>query len=253
MFKNMENLKIIDILRGPASKYKEFKCRQNHAFVFKISGESIYHFEDSVINHSAGELLFIPKGAKYSVRCSCQNSEYMLINFEADFENIRERKFALHNFPQLEYICNNLERLWFFGGESGYYKCLCAFYDVLSFITQRQNTDYSMKKSYSKILKGAQYLEENIFSCNLKVETLSSICNMSDTHFREIFKANFGLKPREYIQNKRLARALSIIESGEYERLSEVAFMCGYDDPLYFSKAFKEKYKVCPSKYGSID
>lgn len=62
-----------------------------------------------------------------------------------------------------------------------------------------------------------------------------------------------GLKPREYIQNKRLARALSIIESGEYEKLSEVAFMCGYDDPLYFSKVFKEKYKVCPSKYGSID
>lgn len=62
-----------------------------------------------------------------------------------------------------------------------------------------------------------------------------------------------GLKPREYIQNKRLARALSIIESGEYEKLSEVAFMCGYDDPLYFSKVFKEKYKVCPSKYASID
>ena len=29
--------------------------------------------------------------------------------------------------------------------------------------------------------------------------------------------------------------------------------MCRYDDPLYFSKVFKEKYKVCPSKYGSID
>lgn len=253
MFENMENLKITDIIKGPASRYKEFKCRQNHGLVFKISGESSYYFENEEIIHRAGEILYIPKGSKYKLKCNSQKSEYLLINFDADIKNAHAGLFSVHHYAELEYIYKNLERLWLFGGISGYYKCLSVFYDIISFISHQKNIGYPAKQNYLKIAKGIEYLENNIFNPSLKVEMLSSICNMSGTRFREIFKENLGMTPSEYITHKRLLRAHSIIESGEYEKISDVAFLSGYDDALYFSKLFKAKYKVSPSKYRSID
>lgn len=159
----------------------------------------------------------------------------------------------MHHYPELEYIYENLERLWLFGGISGYYKCLSIFYDIISYISQHKSIEYSMKQSIMRIEKGIEYLEDNIFNPKLKVETLSSLCNLSDTHFREIFKANFGMTPSEYIKHKRLLRADSLIKNGEYEKIADVAFLSGYEDALYFSKLFKAKYKVSPSKYRSVD
>ena len=72
---------------------------------------------------------------------------------------------------------------------------------------------------------------------------------MSDTYFRKIFKAIYGTSPHEYVTNKRLSRAESIISSGSYNSLAEVAKAVGYSDALYFSKIFSKKYGVCPSRY----
>jgi AraC-like DNA-binding protein len=253
MFNNMENLKLIDILCRPASRYKEFKCRPNHGMVFKISGESIYTFDDREIIHHAGELLFIPKGEKYTVRCESSESRYLLINFDAKIENPTCTIFDISGFPELDFVYDSLEKIWLFGEESGRLKCISVFYDVLSFVNRKHRSDYASKKNFSKIKPALEYLEENIFDSNLRAGELSRMCNISDTYFRKIFKSHYGLNPAEYINNKRLSRAHSIIASGEFDKLSEVAYLCGYDDPLYFSKLFKAKYKLSPSLYCSID
>ncbi len=253
MFNDMENLKLIDILRRPASIYREFKSRPSHGFVFKISGESTYNFENTELIHSSGELLFIPKGEKYHLRCQCETSEYLLINFDADIKDAEVKKFNITNYPELDFLYDNLEKLWLFGETSGKFKCISAFFDVVSFINLKQNSDYASKRSFSKISTAVKYLENHIFDSNLKAGKLSEMCNMSDTHFRKIFKAHYGLTPSEYIITKRLSRARAIIASGDYETIYEVAHHTGFDDALYFSKIFKARYKTSPSMYTDID
>ena len=53
----------------------------------------------------------------------------------------------------------------------------------------------------------------------------------------------------EYIINKRMSRAQSIITSGEYNSINEVALSVGYSDALYFSRVFSKKFGICPSKF----
>ena len=253
MFTDMENLKLIDIMRRPASKRREFKGRLYHGFVFKISGESIYYFKNKELIHKAGELLFIPKGEIYNLRCLCQNSEYLLINFDADIKDAKVTKYSLDTFFEADYLYENLEKLWIFGDVSGKYKCLSKFYEIISFVSHKHDTDFAAKKNFAKISKAVKYMEEHIFDCNLKVGKLPLMCNMSDTYFRKIFRANYGLNPAEYISQKRLARAKHIILSGDYDSIAEVAYLSGFEDPLYFSRVFKTMYKVSPSEYHSID
>ena len=253
MFKTVENFKLIDIMRRPASKYREFKSRFSHALVFKISGESIYNFEGIKIVHKVGELLFIPKGEKYRLHCECEGSEYLLINFDAEIPDARVQKHSVENYSDLDFIYTNLEKMWLFGAESQHYKCISVFFDIISYITQKQNSNYALKSKLSKIKNADKYLQEHLFDSDLKSGVLASLCNMSDTYFRKIFKACYGLNPHEYINIKRLARAKAVIASGDYKTVSEVAQSVGFDDALYFSKIFKAKYGVPPSKYVSID
>ena len=71
---------------------------------------------------------------------------------------------------------------------------------------------------------------------------------MSDTYFRNIFAAHFGISPQAYVINKRLTQAKTIIENGDYDNLYDVALAVGYEDALYFSRVFKRKYGVAPSR-----
>ena len=44
-------------------------------------------------------------------------------------------------------------------------------------------------------------------------------------------------------------KAKTIIESGEYSTLNEVAYSVGYDDPLYVSRLFKKHFGISPAQY----
>ena len=51
---------------------------------------------------------------------------------------------------------------------------------------------------------------------------------------------NFG-----YVKSRQKAKTL--IEDGAFDSISKVAMSVGYEDALYFSRAFKERYGISPS------
>ena len=53
----------------------------------------------------------------------------------------------------------------------------------------------------------------------------------------------------EYLKEKRLEYALTLIKSG-ITGTAELAELCGYKDPLYFSKCFKKFTGRTPTEYG---
>ena len=71
---------------------------------------------------------------------------------------------------------------------------------------------------------------------------------MSEVHFRNLFKAEYGVSPQKYIIDLRIQNAVLLISMG-YFSLKEVAFMSGYNDYKYFSVEFKRKMGISPSKY----
>ena len=83
------------------------------------------------------------------------------------------------------------------------------------------------------------------------VDTLHTLCGISDTYFRKIFIARFGTSPQKYIVNKRISQAKSMLEAGDFDTISEISASVGYNDPLHFSRAFKKKYGVAPSKLNT--
>ena len=251
MFEQIENLELINILQGTSSIRRVYKDRFSHAFVLRLSGESRYDFENMTLHHKAGEMLFIPKGASYLVhRIGNDEGRYVLINFNALLPAPAPRIYPLSHFMDMNHIGTKLAQRWLFRTTFDVYQCTSVFYEILAYTVACDKAEYRRK---SEILKPAiTYLEEHIFDCNLKIDDLHLLCDMSDTYFRKHFVAQFKTTPQNYVINKRLTQAKAIIDNGDFNNLYEVAHSVGYEDPLYFSRAFKKKYGFAPSQSTAL-
>ncbi len=73
-------------------------------------------------------------------------------------------------------------------------------------------------------------------------------------YVRKLFKKEIGVTPHEYLTRARMQRAQAILLSGVTNRYSnysvtQIAEACGYSEPLYFSRVFKQYFGVAPSHY----
>lgn len=74
----------------------------------------------------------------------------------------------------------------------------------------------------------------------------------SVNHFRKLFREEVGLTPTEFVTLRRLDKAVELFQQFK-ERIpvKEIARQCGYQDPFYFSRQFKNRFKMSPQQYVS--
>ena len=240
---------IVGVISGNSTSEANIVSRPSHTLIYKVDGESVYFLSGRSLRLSAGTILYIPENESYSFKkTSDGDSLYRLINFHAKIENAEPRLFTLNATENASAIFKQMEKLWRFdSGLAGEYEMFSQFYKLLSILCHSQQTEYTTAKQKESIEPAMEFLQGHLFDSDLKISSLPSMCGMSAPTFRRIFVSRFGTSPRKYVIRQRLLQAKIILESGEYKNISEVAHSVGYDDPLYFSKHFKEFYGVSPS------
>ena len=241
MFDNIENLKIISVLKKVSKPGAFVSGRRSGGFNIRLSGTNEYTFEDKQITVGAGDVIFIPKGSRYHYKTT-EGSICLTINVDGVPDDAEIFVCSLTDFCDLDFLESQFADLWKFG--EGYDKCECKskFYGLLSYIAKKQEPDYADKRKSEIIEPAVEYLKSNIFRPDLKAEKLHLLCGISNTYFRELFFLRFKTTPKEYITSKRISHAKSIIDSGDFTSVKE------YKDPLYFGKVFKKTYGVSPSE-----
>ena len=249
MFCDIEKLKIESVMYGNASLLKTYIDRQTHGFVFKLTGHSRYTFPSGEIFFPEHTILFIPRGADYTVRRLTEGeSRYGLINFHAHLREPRPTLYRPDDFVRAENLLEQMSRLWLFPTESNRYACLSLFYGLLSQLARGKDRQHLDPEKRALLEPAVRYLEKHIFDPELRTESLHLLCGISDVYFRRLFCMEFGVSPRNYVISKRLAQAKSILTQGEYTHIYEVARSVGYTDALYFSRAYKNRYGASPGK-----
>lgn len=90
-------------------------------------------------------------------------------------------------------------------------------------------------------------IETHIFSSLTSAE-LALLANHSLSSFKREFKKIYNDSPSNYIQNKRLEKAVDLLVVSE-DSISNIAYDCGFTSAAHFSKAFKAKLNATPSEY----
>ena len=213
--------------------------------VYKLNGEAEMFYRFPSIKKD--EMVIHPKGEP--VKNKRANNEKAYSKFDYIYS---VSKSGMEKFAERGGFGVNLVTAWQSDSETDRLRCLSLFYSVLAHITAVDNACYADRKKYRIIEPAVEYLKQHIFDIDLKVDNLPELCGISGTYFRKIFQSEFGMTPQKYIINRRLSCARSILESGDFATVTEVAAAVGYADPLYFSQSFHKKYGFPPSQYRRI-
>lgn len=74
----------------------------------------------------------------------------------------------------------------------------------------------------------------------------------NENYLKKLFKKEVGISPQQYLINIRLTHAVKLLTTHDREQalsVTKIAYACGYDDPLYFSRSFKTRYGISPKAF----
>lgn len=80
------------------------------------------------------------------------------------------------------------------------------------------------------------------------LETMARAAGMGRFAFCRAFTAALGISPWRYVTLRRIARAKQLLAGSDLP-VKEVATACGFDDPDYFSRAFRRETGTTPGAW----
>lgn len=98
------------------------------------------------------------------------------------------------------------------------------------------------------LLLAKEYVDMHYTDSTLNLKSVSERFSYDAKYFSAAFKKMVRIGFSDYLKNKRLSYALSLMESG-VTATGDLCELCGYKDPLYFSKCFKKMYGLTPKRY----
>lgn len=92
-------------------------------------------------------------------------------------------------------------------------------------------------------------IERNLSDCDYSITQFGADLCMSRMNLYRRIQSLTGLSPSEFIRDIRLKKAAQIVKSNPAAPVNEVAAKVGFSTPSYFTKCFKQKFGVLPSKF----
>ena len=93
-----------------------------------------------------------------------------------------------------------------------------------------------------------KFIEENIADADIGVGDLAAAAAVSRSGLQRKLKQTMGVTPQELLSEARIKRACQLLQQTD-KSVAEVAYACGFSDPKYFSKCFKQSTGKTPSEY----
>ncbi|TPE55340.1 helix-turn-helix domain-containing protein [Maribrevibacterium harenarium] len=100
--------------------------------------------------------------------------------------------------------------------------------------------------------RGMAYIDQHFLNPNLTIHGVAEYLNVSIRHLQRAF-AIINTTPTNYLLTRRLEMACQLLAQrqtgGDGERVSTIAYNCGFNDVSNFNKQFRRAFQCSPSKY----
>lgn len=172
---------------------------------------------------------------------------------------IYERKFIMPEYlddsnpikGELEPLINNLTDINWPDGNKNELLIKARLLEIMHIIKNHckkaQGDEKNANEVNRKIKKSLIYLETNYHE-NITIAQIAKVSNFSESYFSKLFRQLTGSSFTRYLKDYRLERAAQMLRNSD-SRVSDVAFLVGFNNLSYFTRAFKTKYKINPKAY----
>lgn len=117
---------------------------------------------------------------------------------------------------------------------------------IISFI-DKNGIDIHNREYSPCILKAVQYIRRNL-SASLTIGEISENTFVSKSTLTKHFSRELSMSVNEYVTGLVMSEAVALLSTTSLS-INAVSERLGFNDQLYFSRRFKQKFGVCPSEY----
>ncbi len=225
-----------------------------YRLLFVLEGEGILHTQSGEYKLFENDVFFCLPSTPYALQ-SVDNFRYAYIGYLGERANATAEKFKInvtncvfHGFPFLKEIWKKsvdlpieLSKLY----AEGLFSCTLAAIAAQTLCFD----NVKAQPQTAAIIK--KYIDENFSNPELSLEIMAKELSYSAKYISALFKKEFKMTFKAYLNTLRLNNACALMDKG-FTSVTNVASLCGFFDPLYFSKLFKANMRQTPSEYIAI-
>ena len=237
-------LQILDVVTLDQRNLNRFNSANDYdAISFRLRASDSLRTEHQTFQLGDNALTFVPHGLDY--HRTAKYAKLIAIHFNA--VNYVPQGIEVYEPCDPVRIRSLFEKaLACWNGKQDGYRYLCS--SILYEIFEVCHCQFAPPKIPSKIAAGVRYILDHWREPTLTVSDAAQQANMSEVYFRKLFRAEYGVAPKQYIINLRMQNAVSMLNTNDYA-LQEVAEQSGYADFKHFSVEFKRIKGCSPSDY----
>lgn len=237
---------------------------------FIVSGRGRYKIDDVMYDIEEGDLLILNPGTYHQSFSdpSFPATEFFIGVSDFELEGMRPNCLDLKVHPiiktdselkqNLKRICLSMEAEKDGRHVGRYFMMRSLLIEYMLYIMRAE------KESNPVRLPGDHYSYDNVgkkeivsqiidyfskhYSEKLSLDIISGDMYVSPFYISKSFKSVTGDTPIRYLINIRLDKAREILQEDSGANIAQVAAAVGYDDVYHFSKSFKKRFGVSPSK-----
>lgn len=211
---------------------------------FKIPKDKNIHIFSLELNRN----LFEHKLASFKFDLGCELST-LLRDVRAINPFFYTYPFGSEEFDMIHKILHNTKK-GFIGSlykEGITYTILSNTLETYLGNTLEDKLDTLSEKEIDQVINISKYIEDNLSDLPI-IEEIASKNFISESKLQKLFNIYYSCSVHDFTRNKRLDQARNLLEKSKLT-IAEIADELGIRSNSYFSKIFKERYGVTPSKY----
>lgn len=252
-------IKVLQILVNPEALAFRTHWHNRMELLRITKGALIVNINGEVINAKKDSVVIINPCLSHTGIADINGAEYTVISFDiSNFLNssvasmkylapISEQKISLDNYLDDDLFLSSVDEIIkHFKTEPLF--AISAVYKFLGlFFSKKRFKEFEKPYNNQAFYKIIKYLNEN-FCKSLSIRDLSKIFGYNETYLCQRFKECTGLTITNYLNILRLEKAQELLKTTD-KPISEVAFLCGFNDLTYFSHCFKNRLNISPTGY----
>nr|SIP63208.1 Transcriptional regulator, AraC family [uncultured bacterium] len=222
-------------------------AHESWEFVYCTYGTGTFVFDGSSISYKCGDVVIIPPMVPHS---NASEGGFRNIHVNMTSPRLTLKKPALISDDSNHFLLDAFSAVCFhFYSDrkqriallSIYGDLICCYLAAYQTVQQRSAV---VERIENDIIA-------NYADCDYELDTYLRSLPFSYDYLRKLFQKELGVTPHKYLTDKRLQIAAEALVNAENSgsTIADIALMCGFRDPLYFSKLFKKEYGVAPSFY----
>lgn len=226
-----------------------------YVFEYVISGKGHFEIGEKKLDVSAGQFYCIKKGADLTYYADPDDPyEKIWVNMKGNAVSRLFDYFMLDNLYIVEAnvldlffeIHDKLNQLNSENSSEIHSDILCTLFRILMTALNKKFFPPSVdKNSLDEKIKA--YIDSNIYT-DISLERITEEFGYTKMHIIRVFKKRFGTTPMQYLINKKIAIAQSLL-SETLMPIKDIAELLRYSNTQHFSSSFKASVGCTPNKF----